>query len=284
MAALAQSFLGARRVVWLHGRRGVGKSALAAEFCRFYSMPGDRIFSLSHPSGDEGGARLIRLAGLGAEEATARLREALSNASLETDHSRRWLVALDGVDELLDIPPESNAGGSSAIASFWHCLADALTASQHLRVLLTSQRPLYGAPLPCKVVAYELPPLAREDAALLLARRAHRPLYARDLDAAAAAANAPAGEPLALSGRQREFAQQLAAHPLLTAAGGAPSQIIAAAAKVTPQLPTLFAHPLLKDSAASSSTCGISHGGGRAGGAGSAPVGMAGSALSAEAA
>merc|ERR1719203_2414726 len=90
LVAIAQAFRSGRRVVWLHGRRGIGKSALAAEFCRFYSLPGDRLFSFSHPSGDEGGARLIRLAGLGAEEALTRLHEALSSSSLEMEQSRRW--------------------------------------------------------------------------------------------------------------------------------------------------------------------------------------------------
>ena len=38
----------------------------------------------------------------------------------------------------------------------------------------------------------------------------------------------------------------MAQHPLAAAVGGAPADIIAAASKVTPQLTSLFAHPLLQ--------------------------------------
>merc|ERR1712107_268788 len=130
------------------------------------------------------------------------------------------------------------------------------------QLLLTSRTPLYAAPFPCKVVAYEVPPLEREDSALLLLRRSHRPLYQRDLEVAASAAptGANAGDPVVLKGRRREFLQQLSGHPLLTAVGGLPGNIVEAAGKVTPQLPSLFLHPLLQVSVASSSTSCVGEG------------------------
>merc|ERR1712190_357988 len=86
-------------------------------------------------------------------------------------------------------------------------------------------------------MGYEVPHLAREDAALLLAKRSHRPLYAQDFVSTAEQGNdCQRGEPLTLMGRRREFLQQLAAHPLLEALGGAPADVLAAAAEVTPPL------------------------------------------------
>ncbi|CAJ1367254.1 unnamed protein product [Effrenium voratum] len=237
MSAVATAFLRQRRVVWLHGKAGIGKSALVSEFCRFYAMPGDRLFSprrvfvpdeaeAAAGAATRGGARLLRLSGLGPAVALQRLRDALRGSVL--------LLALDGVDE-------SFALEDGQAEELWKCLGEAL-AETSLKVLLASRFPRYDAPIPGKVVAIEVQPLCREDACLLLARRAHRPLFQRDLDSS----SRPNGEPLALTPR-RQLLKRMAQHPLAAAVGGAPADIIAAASKVTPQLTSLFAHPLLQD-------------------------------------
>lgn len=41
--------------------------------------------------------------------------------------------------------------------------------------------------------------------------------------------------------------QGLAQHPLAAKMGDSPAEVIAAAASITPQLPSLFAHPLLQE-------------------------------------
>merc|ERR1719203_1835648 len=100
LVAIAQAFRSGRRVVWLHGRSGIGKSALAAEFCRFYALPGDRLFSparrlaspmacgsgVSSGSGDckevQPETRLVRLAGLAPAAAWRRLEEAFGGGGV----------------------------------------------------------------------------------------------------------------------------------------------------------------------------------------------------------
>ncbi|CAE7659045.1 pats1 [Symbiodinium pilosum] len=252
MAAVASAFLGHRRVVWLHGKAGIGKSAFISEFCRFYGLPGDRLFSPSAvrlcrsrelPSEAEAAAGgpatcsrkavRVRLSGLGPLAAIAKLRESLTG-------SRCAFLALDGVEQ-------SFGASEPAVAELWAFLEECLVESPGLRVLLASQRPRYDAPLSRKVVAVELPPLSREDACLLLARRSHRPLYPRDLDGPSCR-NAVGDLPLALSGRRREFLQRLAEHPLVAKMGNTPAEVIAAAGQINPQLPSLFQHPLLQDS------------------------------------
>lgn len=257
MAAVANAFLGHRRVVWLHGKAGIGKSAFISEFCRFYSLPGDRLFSPSAlrlcrnrelPSEAEAaaggcaaltcGAVRVRLSGLDPMAAVAKLRETLVG-------NRCLFLALDGVEK-------SFGSSNPAAADLWAFLEESLVESPGLRVLLASQCPRYDAPLSGKVVAVELPPLGREDACLLLARRCHRPLYPRDLDGPSV--RGTTGElPLALAGRRREFLQRLAGHPLMLKMGDTPAEVIAAAAQITPQLPSLFQHPLLQDCPVTSS-------------------------------
>lgn len=145
------------------------------------------------------------------------------------------LLALDGVEESL-------AARDSQAAELWSFLGEAL-ADSPMRLLLTSREPRYDAPLPGKAVAIEVPLLSPEDACLLLARRAHRPLFQRDLDGACR----PGGDPLALSTRRRELLLRLAQHPLAAKMGDSPADVIAAAQQITPQLSTLFAHPLLQE-------------------------------------
>ncbi|CAE8684674.1 unnamed protein product, partial [Polarella glacialis] len=321
MSAVAQALLGNRRVLWLYGRAGIGKSAIAAEFCRFYGLPGDRLFSppASGPSqrlsassieaseaeavagplgsgsssssrkprqsesshGHEsnnnnnnnnsdsdgyggscgssarpGSVNLLRLGGLTTEEVLQRLGQlfGVGIAGIRRAEGamlgRRWLLLLDGVDDSLAAAAGGESGDARAAAAVWSLLGEALSVTHHLRIVLTSRNPRYDAPLSCKVVAYEVPPLSDQDSALLLARRSHRPLFPRDFDASIAeampGAAASAADPLALTGRRREFLQRLARHPLIQEVGGAPADILAAATEVTPQLPTLLAHPLLK--------------------------------------
>lgn len=206
----------------------------------------------------KGGARILRLAGVKVTTAISLLQETLGGRDLtelrkieSATCSRPWLLVLDGADSLL-VDASSESTEELASKELWDLLGSALSTSSHLRIILTSHRPRYDAPLPCKVVAYEVPPLAREDAALLLAKRAHRPLYAQDFALTSEGGNdgqgrsIERGEPLNLMGRRREFLQQLAGHPLLAALGGAPADILAAAAEVTPQLPTLLSHSKLR--------------------------------------
>merc|ERR1712232_1358640 len=112
-------------------------------------------------------------------------------------------------------------------------------STQNLRLLITSRKPFYGAPFPCKILAHEVPCLSSEDAAGLFLKRLHRPLYLRDFDAAA-----PEGPALGAGGwdsrSRRELLQQLAGHSLLAAVGGVPAAILRAAGEVTPQLPSLL--------------------------------------------
>eukprot|EP00931_Biecheleriopsis_adriatica_P048667 TRINITY_DN28132_c0_g1_i1.p1 TRINITY_DN28132_c0_g1~~TRINITY_DN28132_c0_g1_i1.p1 ORF type:complete len:1666 (-),score=253.03 TRINITY_DN28132_c0_g1_i1:85-5082(-) len=279
MTSIAKTFLGNRRVMWLHGRAGVGKSALAAEFCRFYALPGDRLFSpcsnasegLSElPSeaeiaagshriscaaaawGRECSSRLLQLSGFSPQETLEKLQVMFGPGldrlhKLDLSARRLWLLALDGVDNIFTTDDASETSNK-----IWSLLEDALNAARNLRILLTSRRPCYDAPLSCKVVAFELPPLAVEDVCLLLLRRAHRPLFPRDFDSSAsevAGVNAVSGgDPLALSGRRKEFLQRLSRHPLLDRVGGIPADVLSAAAKISPQLPSLFMHPLLASS------------------------------------
>eukprot|EP00913_Durusdinium_trenchii_P022711 g21330.t1 len=201
-------FLGQRRVIWLHGKAGIGKSALLSEFCRFYAMPGDRLFSRTFRGPGDGagpseaeaaaggratqrGVQVLRVFGLGPEAVLERLRVALAEMPKGGPPT---LLALDGVEESL-------AQRDSKAGELWSFLGEALALSSPLRLLLASREPRYDAPLPGKVVAMEVPPLSREDACLLLARRAHRPLFPRDLDSTCR----PGGDPLALSTRRREL-------------------------------------------------------------------------------
>lgn len=250
IAAVASGFLGQRRVIWLHGKAGIGKSALLSEFCRFYAMPGDRLFSRTFRGPGDGagpseaeaaaggratqrGVQVLRVFGLGPEAVLERLRVALAEMPKGGPPT---LLALDGVEESL-------AQRDSKAGELWSFLGEALALSSPLRLLLASREPRYDAPLPGKVVAMEVPPLSREDACLLLARRAHRPLFPRDLDSTCR----PGGDPLALSTRRRELLLRLAQHPLASVMGESPAEVIAAAAAITPQLPSLFAHPLLQE-------------------------------------
>jgi hypothetical protein len=205
--------------------------------------------------GGGGGARFVRLAGLTGGIALERIRQALwggedaggeetlllpadSEAAL---FGHRWLLLLDGVDELAH--GEATAETLAASSAIWHLLAEALSSSRNLCLLITSRRPRYDAPLPCKVVAYEVPELAHHDAAKLFTSRVHRPLFQRDFDSSADAGTAAGtADPLA-----REVAQQrLVDHPLLAKVGGSPGDVLAAAAEVTPQLPSLLAHSWLR--------------------------------------
>lgn len=247
IAAVASAFR-QRRVIWLHGKAGIGKSALLSEFIRFYAMPGDRLFSHCCRFGDNGspseaeaaaggratqcGVQLLRVSGLG----PAAVLERLKAAVLEMPRAGpATLLALDGVEESL-------AARDSQAAELWSFLGEAL-ADSPMRLLLTSREPRYDAPLPGKAVAIEVPLLSPEDACLLLARRAHRPLFQRDLDGACR----PGGDPLALSTRRRELLLRLAQHPLAAKMGDSPADVIAAAQQITPQLSTLFAHALLQE-------------------------------------
>jgi len=272
IAAVARPFLGGRRIVWLHGKEGLGKTALATEFCRFYALPGDRLFApqcrfvgQSLDAQRIGGAVLVRLAGLEPTAALTALEKVIRNGAdanlamsaspsggVDATADRWWLMVIDGIDALLC------DDASAALEGLWRLLEEALNASDNLRFLITSRKPFYTAPLSRKVISYEVRPLEREDAALLFARRIHRPLYPRDFDVAAAPA-ASAGctgdglfrdggaLALAMGPRRREFVQQVAGHPLLDTLGGVPGDVLSAAAKVTPQLTSLLAHPRLQD-------------------------------------
>lgn len=264
MASIASHLNGHRRAVWLHGPRGRGKSALATEICRFYGLPGDRIFSPMIPAGDNqskhkgsmlGGAILVRLGGLEPDEAIARVQRALGGDNVLTSASnvdskmggRRWLLVLDGVDALVGEQP-STASTCDSFTDFHSTLEKLLQETERLRLLLTSRRPLYTMQLPCKIVFEELSSLAPEDAALLMLRRAHRPLYPRDFDASNtndSGASGAWGDPVHLHGRRQQLLQQLAAHKLFEVVGHAPGDVADAASAITNELPSLFRHPAL---------------------------------------
>jgi hypothetical protein len=264
MASIASHLNGHRRAVWLHGPRGRGKSALATEICRFYGLLGDRIFSpvvqaadnqSKHKGNMFGGAILVRLGGLEPDEAIARVQRALGGdnvvASARNIDSmmggRRWLLVLDGVDALVGEQP-SGESKCDRITGFHDMLEQLLQETDCLRLLLTSRRPLYTMQLPCKIVFDELSPLAPEDAALLMLRRAHRPLYSRDFDASSttdSGASGAWGDPVHLHGRRQQLLQQLAAHKLFEVVGHAPGDVADAASAITNELPSLFRHPAL---------------------------------------
>eukprot|EP00930_Biecheleria_cincta_P015437 TRINITY_DN12887_c0_g1_i1.p1 TRINITY_DN12887_c0_g1~~TRINITY_DN12887_c0_g1_i1.p1 ORF type:complete len:1648 (+),score=279.34 TRINITY_DN12887_c0_g1_i1:69-5012(+) len=279
MAAIAQAFLGSRRVVWLHGRAGIGKSSLSVEFLRYYSMPGDRLFShtwgaicsrsskITSPNKQEADAAaggtsrtassakdafccsaFLQLAGCSLPQALGKLEEVLGQVACAAGQAPgaaagRRLLVLDGVDDSLAADVTSDAA-----ISLWALLQDALDSTPGLCLLCTSQNPRYDAPLKCKVVAVQVTPLDPEDASLLLLRRSHRPLFQRDFDAAASSSSTVSSEPLQFSGRRREVLKRLGEHPLSRKVGGAPADILRAASHITPQLPSLFAHPLLNSS------------------------------------
>lgn len=267
LEAVARAFLGTRRVVWLYGRPGIGKSALATEFCRFYGLPGDRLFSplpasccgsyvaAGSRTVARGGAALLRLGDTEPVEALAQLERALGTAEevRQTElamegQGRCWLLVLDDIDSLIAAaarPVGEEVDHVATIAkAWWRTLREALDSTQHLRVLFASRQPWYDAPLPCKFVGFGVPSLDAEDAALLLARRSHRPLYQRDLDLDAGGCT---GEPLVLVGeRGAEILGQLSRHPLLRALDGVPAGILSAGAEVTPQLTSLLAHSALR--------------------------------------
>merc|ERR1712032_413005 len=108
-----------------------------------------------------------------------------------------------------------------AVRELWQLLEGALSIAPHLRLLITSRRPLYS---------HDFVAAASSTGAT---GEANTDNYGRCTER---------GEPLTLMGRRREFLQQLAGHPLLAALGGSPADILAAAAEVTPQLPTLLSH------------------------------------------
>jgi len=264
MASIASHLNGHRRAVWLHGPHGRGKSALATEICRFYGLLGDRIFSPVVPATDNqskhqgnmfGGAILVRLGGLEPDEAVARVQRALGGDNVVASASnvdsmmggRRWLLVLDGVDALVGEQPSSESK-CDGITEFHSVLKHLLQETECLRLLLTSRRPLYTMQLPCKIVFDELSSLAPEDAALLMLRRAHRPLYPRDFDASSTSdsgASGAWGEPVHLHGRRQQLLQQLAAHKLFGVVGHAPGDVADAASAITNELPSLFRHPAL---------------------------------------
>eukprot|EP00403_Amphidinium_massartii_P038519 CAMPEP_0178441888 /NCGR_PEP_ID=MMETSP0689_2-20121128/37794_1 /TAXON_ID=160604 /ORGANISM="Amphidinium massartii, Strain CS-259" /LENGTH=1658 /DNA_ID=CAMNT_0020065243 /DNA_START=11 /DNA_END=4987 /DNA_ORIENTATION=+ len=282
LASVAQAFLGGRRAVWLHGLAGVGKTAVAIEFCRFFGFPGDRLFSQSGSGNkDSGGATFVNLLGLKPQEAVAHLRSLLDRRTSATSPSSAssdggqtfgsapatappgdsspWLLALDGIDEIVSCPGCSSEEVPSS--ALWRSLSEALSTHEGLRLLLISREPRYDAALPCKVVAVEVPPLQEADAAMLFLRRVHRPLYSRDLEGGGgsgggngAAQDASGGgtaqqgvsqEAPVLAGRKAELVQKLVGHPLLRVVGTSPGDVIAAASDVTPSLVSLLQHPAL---------------------------------------
>jgi len=270
LATIAQAFLGGRRAVWLHGPMGIGKTAVAAEFCRFYGFVGDRLFSQSSYS-KEGGVMFVDLHGVHPHEAMLSLKAALCSKSPQGFHDetrssscRAWLLALDGLDAIVSCPGCSSEEVPSG--ALWRLLSEALGAHEGLRLLLVSREPRYDAALPCKVVAHEIPPLSEADAAMLFLRRVHRPLYSRDFDAAAIPESSSSGEPPVLAGRKQELVQRLVGHPLLQSVGCAPGDIIAAASEVTPSLTSLLQHPSVElpslREASSSKSVGIALSGG----------------------
>lgn len=254
---IAQAFSTGRRMVWLHGGPGAGKSALAIEFCRFYTLPGDRLFSpqpLSPSNNDSpvtgdscSRSPIVQFCDLSAGDALNQLREVLNaaGAGVDTEYSAAGclsLLVLDGV--------------GVASAAWWSLLEEALAKNKRLRLLLVSREPRYNAPISCKIVAYKVEALSPEDAALLFLRRVHRPLFSRDFNAEEASAVTEMGGagdvPLAMAG----LAAKLARHPLFDALGYAPGAIRSAAAEVTPLLPSLFAHAALVAPATSTADLG----------------------------
>jgi len=235
------------------------------------------------PPGEEAGGGAN--GGAGPAQALT-VRQALRQEVRRFDEGGQWLLVVDGLPRsnaaaargLSHSPSASSccfSSGPSSEASDeegggWSpgseprtpldclhgVLEELLCTSAQLRILLTARVPPRGpwAALGLsKVVEVELPPLAPDDAARLLARRAARPFYRRDFgvvtvgaggggSGASGGSGGNAGEPLPLDG---ELLGLLAACPLALKLGGSPGRIVAAAAEVHAGLPSLLRHPWL---------------------------------------
>jgi len=277
-----------RRAVCLWGARGLGKTAFCHELCHHFSAPGGRRFSAGAflvdymgaargANGDHPDAFAYALLeelrergqrSFASDEATgATARQALRNAARQLDQAGSWLLVVDGLPRTSRLRSGSHSPSSSCFSSgpssdeegglrasctpldsLHGILDELLCTSARLCVLLTARCPLRGpwAALGLsKVVEVELPPLAPEDTARLLARRAARPLYRRDFGEESFS-GADAGEPLMLD---QELVELLTTSPLFGQLAGSPGRVLAAAAEVNSDLPSLLRHPWLLPSA-----------------------------------
>jgi hypothetical protein len=268
-----------RRAICLWGDGGSGKTALCTEFCRHFSAPGGRRFSArvilidyvralrenpKHPDVALCSTILseLRLRGLvtisNAQDAYSGMPSqqysSLLRMARELDEGGPWLLVIDGLKqgvhadqhcadnaEADDTLRDACQSSSIAVHSL---LADLLQVSAQLCILLAARSPPRGpwsSLGPSKVVEVQLPSLAPEDTARLLARRASRPFFYRDFKRMDG--NALSGMPLRLD---QELISLISKSPLGQLLGGNPGRIIRAAADVHAELPSLLGHPWLK--------------------------------------
>lgn len=207
----------------------MGKTAVASEFCRFYSFPGDRLFSA--------GCCFLRLSGLEPDVAAHQLLESLwrmrSIQLVPEATACKRLIVLDDVDGAMW--PAAFSGGS---LEWRQALNEALGTPLNVCLIFTSRQPCSEALLTCnKVMPVQIQPLKPGASAELFLCRSGRRLVPKDFDGCGMFED---------SWPRSRIVQQFASHPLIKAVGGRPSHILRAAALVTPQLPSLLEHPRLR--------------------------------------
>lgn len=251
-----------RRVLFLYGAGGVGKTAFCYDFCHHFTAPGGRIFSAGAfllernrlALCDADGDRAFRNAFARALLEDMRLRGALPGelgvlsteepwialrrAAKSLDEAGKWLLVADG---LVDGAEGADAAAVAAT------VAELLASCAQLRVLITArQRPGaesgWTALVSAKVVPFELAPLRPPVAAELFARRCRRALFPRDFSRTAPGQGDVGARPIGFS---PDLCERLAASPLLHALGCLPGRLVEAAALVDCSLASLLEHPAL---------------------------------------
>ncbi|CAK0887801.1 unnamed protein product [Prorocentrum cordatum] len=218
---------GGRRVVVLHGAWGSGKSALAAEFCRYAAAPGRRFSDVRAPGGEGRQKRLALVSlqdagGAGAEARASRLLQTAAAGLCSGSPADSACLVVDQAEEHL--------GWHDALA------AELLQGNPWLHLLLVRSQPVYkleGTDR-WKPQNFGLPPLSGDEGARLFLSRVHRPLTELDFDAAAPGQHLP-GAPLS----RDVLIPRLADHPLIIACLGNPRRLVNLAARVTFELPSV---------------------------------------------
>lgn len=220
---------GGRRVFVLYGLAGSGKSALAAELCRFAIAPGRKFSQV-------GDSRRL---------AYVSLEEPLIDSDLDTASACIRLETLAAADSL------SSAGRTCLIIDHaerefgWSddLVQEILDRHPQLRLLLMRRSPLYRIESiggdRWKPINLALGPLQHEEAAQLFLQRLHRPLYHSDFERLGDQGGSakPKGCPLRCDPALLRSLRYL---PAFEACGGQPRQLARLAAQVTWDLPSLL--------------------------------------------
>lgn len=254
-----------RRLLALSACRGMGKTALLKAFVQYFSSLHGRSFAA--------GAFLIDISRLNAvhshkglppsrvlEKALfTKMRKRIAEPADQNtrrmhnlrclmrimDQRGPWLVAVDGFsDRYFDKEQLQNMNS---------VLTDLLRTSRKVRVILATNKvppsswATQYAEAGVKLVDMKLMPLEAKDAARLFLRRSRRPLRVGDfLKQGEESSDDPCKIlPEGIVGDQQGALDRLVNSTILHLTGGVPGEIVAAAAEVTDDLPTLAAHPLL---------------------------------------